>query len=39
MILPRAVGEKWIVGFTHDLPRFGRILERDGKLRFDEVAE
>ena len=38
-ILPRAVSEKWIVGFTHDLPRFGRILERDGKLRFDEVAE
>jgi glyoxylase-like metal-dependent hydrolase (beta-lactamase superfamily II) len=39
MILPRAVSERWIVGFTHDLPRFGRITEHDGKLRFDEVAE
>jgi glyoxylase-like metal-dependent hydrolase (beta-lactamase superfamily II) len=39
LILPRAVSERWIVGFTHDLPRFGRITERDGKLRFDEVAE
>jgi glyoxylase-like metal-dependent hydrolase (beta-lactamase superfamily II) len=39
MILPRAVSERWIVGFTHDLPRFGRITEQDGKLRFDEVAE
>jgi glyoxylase-like metal-dependent hydrolase (beta-lactamase superfamily II) len=39
MILPRAVSERWIVGFTHDLPRFGRITEHDGRLRFDEVAE
>ncbi|HJW49955.1 MAG TPA: MBL fold metallo-hydrolase [Candidatus Limnocylindria bacterium] len=38
-ILPRAVSERWIVGFTHDVPRFGRITEHDGKLRFDEVAE
>jgi glyoxylase-like metal-dependent hydrolase (beta-lactamase superfamily II) len=39
MILPRAVSERWIVGFTHDVPRFGRITEQDEKLRFDEVAE
>ena len=39
VILPRAVSEKWIVGFTHDVPRFGRISEQDGKLRFEEVAE
>ena len=26
-----------VVGFTHDLPRFGRISEAEGKLRFDEV--
>ncbi|HEY8825191.1 MAG TPA: MBL fold metallo-hydrolase [Candidatus Limnocylindria bacterium] len=36
-ILARAVEEHWIVGFTHDLPRFGRIAETEGKLRFDEV--
>jgi len=39
VILPRAVSEGWLVGFTHDLPRFGRILEQDGKLRFEEVTE
>jgi glyoxylase-like metal-dependent hydrolase (beta-lactamase superfamily II) len=39
VILPRAVAEKWIVAFTHDVPRFGRIVEQDGKLRFEEVAE
>jgi len=39
IILPRAVSERWIVGFTHDVPRFGRILEQDGKLRFEEVAQ
>ena len=39
VILPRAVSEKWLVAFTHDLPRFGRIAEQDGKLRFEEVAE
>ena len=37
LILRRAVDERWIVGFTHDLPRFGRISEAEGKLRFDEV--
>src|SRR5438309_373985 len=25
LILRRAIDERWIVGFTHDLPRFGRI--------------
>ncbi len=39
VILPRAVSEKWLVAFTHDLPRFGRISEQDGKLRYEEVAE
>jgi len=39
VILPRAVSEGWLVGFTHDVPRFGRILEQDGKLRFEEVTE
>jgi glyoxylase-like metal-dependent hydrolase (beta-lactamase superfamily II) len=39
VILPRAVSEKWLVAFTHDLPRFGRIAEQDGKLRYEEVAE
>jgi glyoxylase-like metal-dependent hydrolase (beta-lactamase superfamily II) len=37
LILPRAVEDKWIVGFTHDVPRFGRITEHDGRYRFDEV--
>ena len=37
LILRRAIDERWIVGFTHDLPRFGRISEAEGKLRFDEV--
>ncbi len=39
VILPRAISEKWLVGFTHDLPRFGRISEQEGKYRFDEVPE
>jgi len=38
VILPRAVEERWIVAFTHDLPRFGRIREVEGRLRFDELA-
>ena len=37
-ILPRAVEERWIVGFTHDVPRFGRISEVEGKYRFEELA-
>jgi glyoxylase-like metal-dependent hydrolase (beta-lactamase superfamily II) len=39
LILRRAIDERWIVGFTHDLPRLGRISESDGKYRFDEVAD
>jgi glyoxylase-like metal-dependent hydrolase (beta-lactamase superfamily II) len=39
LILRRAIDERWIVAFTHDLPRFGRIAEKDGKLRYEEVAE
>ena len=39
LILRRAIDERWIVGFTHDLPRLGRISEPDGKYRFDEVAD
>jgi glyoxylase-like metal-dependent hydrolase (beta-lactamase superfamily II) len=39
VILPRAVAEQWLVAFTHDVPRFGRISEQDGKLRFEEVRE
>ena len=37
LILRRAIDERWIVGFTHDVPRFGRISEAEGKFRFDEV--
>lgn len=36
-VLQRAVEERWTVGFTHDLPRFGRITVREGRYRFDEV--
>ena len=36
LIIRRAIDERWIVGFTHDLPRFGRITEEDGKVRFAE---
>ncbi|TMG56615.1 MAG: MBL fold metallo-hydrolase [Chloroflexi bacterium] len=36
-ILPRAVEERWTVAFTHDRPRFGRITDVEGKLRFDEL--
>ena len=38
-ILARAVEEDWIVGFTHDLPRFGRVTSVDGKHRFSELPE
>jgi len=24
--------------FTHDLPRFGRVSEQDGRYRFEELA-
>lgn len=36
-ILPRAADERWIVAFTHDVPRFGRISSVDGRYRFDEI--
>jgi len=39
LILRRAIDERWTVGFTHDLPRLGRISESDGRYRFDEVAD
>jgi glyoxylase-like metal-dependent hydrolase (beta-lactamase superfamily II) len=38
-ILGRAVEEHWIVGFTHDVPRFGTITSVDGKYRFTELAD
>jgi len=38
-ILARATEEHWIVGFTHDLPRFGRVTSVDGKHRFTELRE
>ena len=38
-ILVRAVEEGWIVGFTHDLPRFGRITLEDGRHRFEELDD
>jgi glyoxylase-like metal-dependent hydrolase (beta-lactamase superfamily II) len=38
-ILPRAIGERWTVAFTHDLPRFGRISEVEGRLRFEELPD
>jgi glyoxylase-like metal-dependent hydrolase (beta-lactamase superfamily II) len=37
-ILPRAADERWIVAFTHDVPRFGRIESADGRYRFEEIA-
>jgi glyoxylase-like metal-dependent hydrolase (beta-lactamase superfamily II) len=38
-ILGRAVEEHWIVGFTHDLPRFGTVSQVDGRLAFHELAD
>ncbi len=38
-ILARAVEERWIVGFTHDLPRFGTVSQVDGKYGFTENAD
>ena len=38
VILPRAIAEGWIVAFTHDVPRFGRVTEHEGRYRFDEIA-
>ncbi len=36
-ILPRAAAERWIVGFTHDVPRFGRISESEGEYTYTEL--
>lgn len=36
-LLPRAADERWIVAFTHDVPRFGRIEQADGRYRFSEI--
>jgi glyoxylase-like metal-dependent hydrolase (beta-lactamase superfamily II) len=38
-IIRRAAEEGWSVAFTHDLPRFGRISQVEGKYRFEELAE
>jgi len=38
-ILPRAADERWVVAFTHDVPRFGRIESVEGRYRFEEIAE
>jgi glyoxylase-like metal-dependent hydrolase (beta-lactamase superfamily II) len=37
IILPRAIQEKWVVGFTHDVPRFGHITQDEGRYRFTEI--
>ena len=37
LVLRRAIDERWIVAFTHDVPRFGRIGEDDGRFRFEEL--
>ena len=37
-LLPRAVAEGWTVAFTHDVPRFGRIEETEGRYRFTEIG-
>ncbi len=36
-ILKRALEERWLVAFTHDVPRFGRLAEAEGTLRYDEA--
>ncbi|MBI2323843.1 MAG: MBL fold metallo-hydrolase [Chloroflexi bacterium] len=38
-ILPRAAEERWVVAFTHDVPRFGRIEQVEGRYRFSEIAD
>ncbi|CAN5165373.1 MBL fold metallo-hydrolase [soil metagenome] len=37
-IIARALEERWIVAFTHDLPRFGRLEEIDMTVRFTELG-
>ena len=36
-IIARAVAERWVVAFTHDVPRFGRLEEVEGQVRFGEL--
>jgi glyoxylase-like metal-dependent hydrolase (beta-lactamase superfamily II) len=36
-VLPRAADERWVVAFTHDVPRFGHIDSVDGRYRFTEI--
>jgi len=38
-ILARAADEEWIVGFTHDKPRFGTVTSVDGKYKFTELVD
>ena len=38
LILGRSIAERWVVAFTHDIPRFGRVSEADGRYRFEELA-
>ena len=38
MLLPRAAEEGWVVAFTHDAPRAGRIALADGRFHFEELA-
>ena len=38
-LLSRATAERWIVAFTHDVPRFGRIIVEDGRHRFEELDD
>ncbi len=38
-ILGRAVEEQWIVGFTHDKPRFGTVTNLEGKYKLTELAD
>lgn len=38
-LLPRAVEEGWIVAFTHDVPRFGRLEQLEGRYRWLEIEE
>ena len=39
LLIPRAAEEGWIVAFTHDRSRFGRIAQVDGRYAFSELAE
>ena len=39
LLIPRAAEEGWLVAFTHDRPRFGRITLADGRYGFAELTE